>query len=1065
MSKIKIKPKLESSSEKRCSVCDKTFIATGGLAYHEATYHKILIGRWARKNFTAWRSRCAKCGLHFRYRDLIPFHNCDDVLNPKENGENSTIHDKVLENGNDISATETTSGGQKFQCSICGKNFDDKPNLNVHIRDLHNGEKINDCDKCNKRFQTKRKLEDHYARRHIGMPRYQCESCGKKYFHFGAYRYHIKVSHLEEYHGGLRALPINELYSMDGCVVIDGPNTLRCQICKKTCTSKKMFDRHMKIAHRKKQWMLACNKCDKIYEKKVSLDDHYACDHLDVIRYACEFCGESFTWRHAYFEHLKKQHSNKYRDLVRRNKTHVISYNKLNIGNDLDEILTNDTLRERSCVMCIRIFNSKTELFEHIQSQHLSKTFDCNRCDKMFYVESQLELHFAETHADKPWFRCEICVKNFDSKERYCSHHQTDHPEEYARLMQQKSCDQLYEIDGYLIVERVSLEDQLLKTRDSYEEQNCVAIKLEPPAEEPMDNDDEVRCSSIKSEIELTQVTVENEQELMYTCNLCGKTFGSETDVLSVRQHSLILHKINLHGIFDDSFCIKMKNIDDESKKEFKYHCEICDYRFRVKRVFVNHECGMAKEQNTNVKNAKHQCNLCKKIFKYKTNLSNHLRDEHTQTPFNCYICEKTFFSRRLLEEHKFAVHYKKPMYRCTLCKLTFSNISKCFEHRRKFHAEELERAEELAEIDGYLFVERVSLEDQLFKTRDSCELEPPAEEPMDNDDEVRCSSIKSEIEMLYSCNLCAKKFGRETDLLSIRQHSLILHKINLHGIFDDSFCIKVKNIDDVLKKEFKYHCDICDYRFRVKRIYVHHECGMAKEQNTNVKNADHQCNVCKKIFKYKTNLTNHLRDEHSQTRNKCDACEKAFLSQRQLEEHKFAVHYKKPMYRCTLCELTFSAMSKCFDHRKKFHAEDLERAEKPVPKYADWVHSSQNTVFRIKSEECQTRTNRKANKNKTTSWPDRRKIVRQSSFWLQLNAGTGRVEGDKILPRRVMDKPNEADSKTSLPIPTAPLDEAVVWDLESFFCEPNSRRMAKPEQIQPEGGVGNAPGHCQAPA
>ncbi|XP_055589668.1 zinc finger protein 808-like [Uranotaenia lowii] len=697
MSKTKSKIKLKSSSQNRCTICNRTFRQISTLARHEVIFHKILIGRWARENYTAWPNRCTKCGLHFRYNILLPLHNCDDVLNPKANNDQST---------------ETINGRQKFQCSICEKNFDDKPNLDAHIWDMHNGEKSYDCDKCGKSCNAKRKLEDHYARYHIGKPRYQCITCGKKFFFFPAYRNHIKISHLEEYDQtlvarGVRDLPINELYSMDGCVVIDdGPNPLRCEICNKTCTSKKMYDRHKKIAHKKRKWMLACNKCDKVYEKKIFLEDHYACDHLNVIRYACEYCGESFTWRYAYFLHLKKNHSKEYKDSVRGNKTHVISYNKLNLGNDLDEILTNDTLRERSCVMCIRTFISKPQYLEHMQSQHLPKTFDCNRCDKMFNVKLDLELHFAEIHADKPWFRCEICVKNFDSIKEYCLHHKTKHPKEYAEILRQKSCDQLYEMDGFLIVERVPLENHLLKPRDSYEEQNCVTIKSEPPAEEPMGNDDEVSCPSIKSEIEQTDVTVATQQELMSICNYCGKKYRSETDLWN-SNHSIVLHQINVHGIFDSSMCRKLKNADDESLSEFQYHCDICEYRFRDKKIYQYHECGMAKEQNTDSKNVKYRCNVCKKIFKYKINLRHHLKIDHQQTGNKCDICEKTVNTKRDLLEHKFNVHFKKPLYRCSLCGETFSGSGASFDHRKKYHSEELERAAK--PLPSYAFIERLN--------------------------------------------------------------------------------------------------------------------------------------------------------------------------------------------------------------------------------------------------------------------------------------------------------------------------------------------------------------------
>ncbi|XP_055610746.1 zinc finger protein 28-like [Uranotaenia lowii] len=366
----------------------------------------------------------------------------------------------------------------------------------------------------------------------------------------------------------------------------------------------------MKDAHKRNLiGTLACIKCDNIYETKNELEDHYVSDHLGVIRYACEFCGNGFSWREAYFRHRKEQHTTEYEVLVIQDNTDAITYNKLNIGDDLNAILTNDTVCERSCVMCVQIFPTEIELDLHMQNFHSApEKFSCKRCSKKFTIGSHLELHIAEMHVGKPWVRCELCEDIFDSKSKYCLHLKWRHPKEYAKI-QEKSCNQLYEIDGYTIVERVSLENELSVLRNSNEEQDAVTMRIEPPAEEPMD-------------------------------------------------HSF-------------------------------------------------HENGTVEVRNTDSESATHRCKLCRKTFKFKINLFKHLRSEHQETrKHQCDACEKSFSTARHLEEHKFYTHYKKPLYRCTLCGKTFSTNTPSFYHRKKFHQEELERAEK--PLPSYAFIERL---------------------------------------------------------------------------------------------------------------------------------------------------------------------------------------------------------------------------------------------------------------------------------------------------------------------------------------------------------------------
>ncbi|XP_031766419.2 zinc finger protein 98-like [Galleria mellonella] len=196
-----------------------------------------------------------------------------------------------------------------------------------------------------------------------------------------------------------------------------------------------------------------------------------------------------------------------------------------------------------------------------------------------------------------------------------------------------------------------------------------------------------------------------------------------------------------------------------------------------------------------------HCCEVCKKCFKRKAHLKEHMYIHNGNKPYSCEPCQKFFATKGNLKEHIAMHDYtgEKP-YICEMCEKCFRLSSQL-----KMH--------------------------MLIHT---------GEKP-------------------FSCPVCRKCFRAKTNL---KEHMLIHTGEKLYACYMCKKCFKTKRY---LKQHVMIHtggkpycCDLCKRFFKTKKCLRQHLDNMHTAEKS------HACHICNCRFKTKQDLSKHLLILHS---------------------------------------------------------------------------------------------------------------------------------------------------------------------------------------------------------
>ncbi|XP_025073766.1 zinc finger protein 665-like isoform X2 [Pogonomyrmex barbatus] len=312
------------------------------------------------------------------------------------------------------------------------------------------------------------------------------------------------------------------------------------------------------------------------------------------------------------------------------------------------------------CTICDYECSSEANLSGHMR-KHRNKnrtSFACNLCDFECKRSTTLTSHLAQNHKISKKISSAICTE----KKRKVTP---------PKKKTSQSC--LQSRETVKAVSLITHEDPNLRIKEEvYEDCNETSAitanvrkkssqKRPPVVEEHCDLCDFTctKKSTLYSHKRRHKAEDVNE---VYACNECG--------FKTVKKSSLYSHIKRKHK--------EPRSCDGDAQPEL-FCCSQCDYKNKNKYELKIH---VARKHTDDFK---FSCETCGKKFKVKGDLTNHIRFSHREQPVICDVCGKTCLNSNSLYVHQKFAHYKAK-YECQICKRRMVSQENLNEHMLRQH-------------------------------------------------------------------------------------------------------------------------------------------------------------------------------------------------------------------------------------------------------------------------------------------------------------------------------------------------------------------------------------------
>ncbi|KAK5646668.1 hypothetical protein RI129_005132 [Pyrocoelia pectoralis] len=373
----------------------------------------------------------------------------DEIIGHLQNKEGEDLGELVIVNRSTnkvrIKAKdETESDKKKYECKICGREFQHYGRYEMH-KNFHRNIKYQCCAAdCNLKDSSKSVIEEHQKETgHSGIVFFECiDNYGAK-VHIHVPDDDTDINEVDEERN------VKENEPQKSSRVTDTEVKFVCNLCNKTFSCKQNFEIHLKAVH-ENQRPYQCDKCEKsfpyinslkchmcvkkIFNHPSSLVYHREAEHNNGRRFVCNKCNKSFKHkqllqRHQLVHSNERPHTCKLCNASFKTRANLLNHMPIHTGE-----------KKYYCTQCGQTFAHKTSLTLHMRWHSGQKPYEfcllgekpfcCDHCGRKFTTSSQFKLHIKRHTGERPW-RCEYCSKTFLHKDTWKCHtrrHRNERP-------------------------------------------------------------------------------------------------------------------------------------------------------------------------------------------------------------------------------------------------------------------------------------------------------------------------------------------------------------------------------------------------------------------------------------------------------------------------------------------------------------------------------------------------------------------------------------------------------------------------------------------------------------
>ena len=358
----------------KCDLCDGNSMTKRQLEMHNLKYHDH------------FEKEC--CGRKYLYSNSYNIHvkKCHDLFQCEFCEER--LHSRAEKAKHKITVHHKKEKTTEYNCSFCGKTFNDRENHRRHIRQVHTDLRLFKCKHCERNFSDSGNLKRHIKVKHEGV-RQQCPQCSQTVV-FGTLKRHINTFHTKlTYQCQSCERDFKTKYGLSSHVNTKHkavPTEYKCDICGEG----NLFSPQARVKHKRA-------KHSKEVEEKKYINKRNEVNKIP--HYECSYCGAKFPKRLERDRHQNVEHgdnsSNKWicncgfttitEKRLLFHKENTCTLLRLKQKNTFSETVSPFLgTQQFKCRKCGNVLTTLVGLKRHIKTVHEGVREECPHCHKTF---------------------------------------------------------------------------------------------------------------------------------------------------------------------------------------------------------------------------------------------------------------------------------------------------------------------------------------------------------------------------------------------------------------------------------------------------------------------------------------------------------------------------------------------------------------------------------------------------------------------------------------------------------------------------------------------------------